>query len=63
MEKDFITWQNDYNLTRNLKSLRFLTPYQKMLEYCQSLTKEKQQARFKKQPTELLITIPLHRAT
>jgi len=63
LEGDLILWQNDYNLTRKLKSLKFLTPYEKVIEYYQGLTEEKRQSRFRKQPTELSITTPLHRVT
>lgn len=63
MEKDLTLWQNDYNLTRKLKSLKYLTPYKKMVEYYQSLTVEKQKSRFKKKPRELSITTPLYRGT
>ena len=63
MEQDLTLWQNDYNLTRKLKSLKYLTPYQKMVEYYQSLTLKKQKSRFKKKPRELLITTPLYRET
>ncbi len=63
LEADLYKWQNEYNLQRRLKSLKYLTPYQKMLEYYQSLNEEKRKSRFKKEPTELLITAPLHRAT
>lgn len=63
LEADLVRWLNDYNNLRKLKSLKFLTPYQKMLEYYQSLNEEKQRSRFKKEPTQLLITAPLYRET
>lgn len=63
LEDDLIKWQNDYNIKRKLKSLKYLTPYQKMLEYYQSLNEEKQRSRFKKAPDKLLIIVPLHRET
>ena len=64
LQADLSKWQDGYNLTRKLKSLKFLTPYQKMLQYYCSLNEEKQKSRFKKEPLELLlITAPVYRAT
>lgn len=57
LEADLKKWQNEYNLTRKLKSLKNLTPYEKMIEYYQDLSEEKRKRRFKKEPNrELLIT-------
>lgn len=54
---DLKRWQNDYNLTRKLKSIHYLTPYEKMVEYYQGLNEEKRKRRFKREPNkELLIT-------
>lgn len=60
---DLTKWQNSYNLGGKLKSLKYLTPYQKVLEYYQSLSEQKQKARFKKIPNQELITVPLYGAT
>lgn len=60
---DLVTWQNKYNLEKKLKSLKYLTPYQKMVEYYQSLPQDKQRQRFIRRPIEELITVPLYRAT
>lgn len=58
LEADLKRWQNEYNLTRRLKSIKALTPYEKMVEYYQSLSEEKRISRFKKQPEKQLITAP-----
>lgn len=63
LANDLLTWQNKYNLGKKLKSLRYLTPYQKMVEYYQSLTKDKQRQRFIRRPIEETIAVPLYRAT
>lgn len=63
LHADLVGWQNDYNLNKQLKSLRFLTPYQKMIEYYQSLDKIKRTKRLKKEPREDQIIVPIYRAT
>jgi len=60
---DLLQWQNDYNITKKLKSLRYLTPYQKMVEYYQSLDEEKRNQRFKKRPVVDRVVVPLYHAT
>lgn len=54
LEADLKRWQDEYNLRRKLKSIRNLTPYEKMLEYYQSLNEEKRKRRFKKEPNREL---------
>lgn len=58
LEADLKRWQNEYNLTRKLKSIHYLTPYEKMVEYYQSLSEEKRKRRFKKEPNRELIITP-----
>ncbi len=48
IEEDLLKWQNEYNFKRKLKSLKGLTPFEKMVEYYQGLTEEKQKSRFKR---------------
>lgn len=63
IETDLNRWQSEYNLSRELKSLKGLTPYRKTLEYYQYLTEEKRELRFKQHPKILLNSAPLHGAT
>lgn len=58
LEADLKRWQNEYNLIRKLKSIHYLTPYEKMVEYHQGLSEEKRKSRFKKQPEKQLTIAP-----
>lgn len=55
--QDLIAWQNDYNFNRKLKSLKGLTPYQKMIEYYQSLNEKKKKERFRLKPSSKLLYV------
>jgi transposase InsO family protein len=55
--KDLTYWQNDYNSNRKLKSLKGLTPYQKMIEYYESLSDKKRQERFRIKPSRKLLWV------
>jgi transposase InsO family protein len=63
MKQGLIKWANDYNMKKKLKSIKLLTPYQKMVEYYKSLNEQKRKERFKKVPDSKLIIEPLHHAT
>jgi transposase InsO family protein len=63
LEKSLINWANDYNNKRKLKSIKYLTPYQKVVEYYKSLSPEKKKKRFKKVPDSKLIIRPVYRGT
>lgn len=58
LEADLKRWQNEYNLTRRLKSIHHLTPYEKMVEYYQSLSQEKRKRRFRRDPEKVLLITP-----
>lgn len=50
LERDLQRWQTEYNQGRKLKSLKSLTPNQKVVEYYQSLTEDKRKERFVRSP-------------
>jgi len=55
--KDLIAWQNDYNFHRGLKSLDGLTPFEKVVEYYQSLDDLQKRQRFYKPPSRVLLQV------
>ncbi|MBI3443695.1 transposase [Candidatus Woesebacteria bacterium] len=63
LTSDLLSWQNNYNTNKKLKSIKYLTPYQKMVNYYQSLDKEKRNQRFKIEPVVGKVIVPLYRAT
>jgi hypothetical protein len=53
-------WVNDYNMNRKLKSIKFLAPCEKMVEYYQSLNDKKRKQCFCIKPYSKLIIEPLY---